>query len=188
MTEHGRQELAEWARAIRASDHEAFASLYEATHSALLRYAWTLIQDEDAGYDVLQEAYMKLWGMRRRIDPTRSLEALLFRIVRNIAYKRYRRRRHQLQLLRPLEEEAVASPITEEVHADMLAGRVKQWVAAMPPRRREVFELSRTSGLSHQEIAELLGVSPKTVNNHLVAALRELRDRLNAYNADQASS
>ena len=51
----------------------------------------------------------------------------------------------------------------------------------MPERRREAFRLSRYEGLSHEEIAPVMGLTPKTVNNHVVLALQHLRTRLRTY-------
>lgn len=177
--------LADLARAIRRSDAQAFAELYDALHPPLLRYAWSLTRDEEAGYDILQEAFLRLWKTRLRIDPDRSIEALLYRIVRNLAYKYNRRGKRHVSLLRMHQDHGAANHIAAELDADMLRERFADWVADMPARRREVFQLSRYSGLSHADISELLGISPKTVNNHLVAALRYLRDRLEACDPDR---
>jgi RNA polymerase sigma-70 factor (family 1) len=177
--------LTEWARALRASDQQAFTAIYEVLHSSLLRYSWRLTGDEEAGYDILQEAFLRLWKMRRRIDPEQSVEALLYRIVRNLAYKHNRRRKRQVSTNETIQDPPVPAQAAEVMDANTLQNYVARWVGAMPERRREVFELSRNSGLTHQEIADLLDISPKTVNNHIVAALRDLRDRLRAFDLNQ---
>ena len=58
------------------------------------------------------------------------------------------------------------------------------WIAALPPRQREAFCLSRYEGLSHDEIAAVMDLAPKTVNNHIVLALQTLRQRLHRHDAD----
>ena len=59
--------------------------------------------------------------------------------------------------------------------------RVEGWIEALPDRQREALRLSRVAGLTHQEVAEAMDLSARTVNNHLVRALRTLRDRVRAY-------
>jgi RNA polymerase sigma-70 factor (ECF subfamily) len=51
----------------------------------------------------------------------------------------------------------------------------------LPDRQREALLLSRYEGLSHAEIAEIMGVSPRTVNNHLVSALKSIRNNVVAF-------
>ena len=57
----------------------------------------------------------------------------------------------------------------------ILPKKLHEWVEQLPERQREAFELSRFEGLDHEEIAQVMQVSARTVNNHLVAALRQLR-------------
>ena len=68
-----------------------------------------------------------------------------------------------------------------EAEAKALDARLQAWIADLPDRQREALTLSRFDGLSHAEIADVMGVSPRTVNNHLVQALRTLRDRLHHF-------
>ena len=66
----------------------------------------------------------------------------------------------------------------------MLGDRVRAWIGELPPKRREAFWLSRADGLSYAEIATVTGTSVKTVENHIGAALRHLRDRLARFAPD----
>jgi DNA-directed RNA polymerase specialized sigma24 family protein len=60
-----------------------------------------------------------------------------------------------------------------------LAGTFRIWINELSDRRREAFELSRFEGLDHNEIADVMNLSVKTVNNHIVDALSHLRMRYN---------
>ena len=62
-----------------------------------------------------------------------------------------------------------------------LSEKFGEWIEQLPERQQEAFELSRFEGLSHTEIATVMEVSPKTVNNHIVAALRQLRSLYEEY-------
>ena len=178
------QQYAAWAAALRASDRQAFTALYDVLHPALFRYVWTLTQHEEVSYDIVQEAFVKLWQMRGRLDPERSVKALLFRIARNLAYQHHHRRRHEDRAREAWTEEMPSeAPPDVALAAQDLSAHLAAWIAEMPPRRREVFELSRLRHLSHHEIATVLDLSPKTVNNHIVEALRHLRTCLSAYDA-----
>lgn len=172
----------EWCRRIATSDIEAFEALFRALHPPLLRYAIGLTKDRDQADDFVQEAFVRVWEKRTSLDPSRSIRALLYRSVRNRAYNATRDR----QLHAEKHEELGAmtpSPIEPDALAQAVGfeGLLKRWIDLLPVRQREALTLSRYEGLNHSEIAEAMDVSPRTVNNHLVAALKTLRDHVNAY-------
>lgn len=178
-----------WTKRIRKSDHEAFAELYRATNEALLRYAWQLTHTEDAARDIVQEAYLKLWSVRNTLDPKRSLKSLLYTIVHNRAIN-YRRDRRQLVMISAadgMDWEPAHNSTEEQFELNLLNEQVHNWVEEMPPRRREAFLLSRMHDLSHQEIAEIMQLSPGTVNKHIVLGLNDLRNRLDPRKTRQKS-
>lgn len=173
---------------IRAADTRAFEAFFRATHSGLTRFADSLVRDSAVAADLVQEAYARLWERRADLDPTRSIKALVYRTVRNLAYNRARDRRTRADLLAehaagtPLATGVSDSPLPDaEADAKALDLRLTAWIEALPDRQREALTLSRFDGLSHAEIADVMGVSPRTVNNHLVQALRTLRDRLHHF-------
>ena len=177
--------FAQWARALRASDRRAFADLYAATFDPLYRYARTITRDDEAAADVLQDVYVRLWTVRDRLDPARSLRALLFGMVRNAALNHLRA--HHRRPFDPLGDFDPPAPLDgadDGVHAADLAGALRAWIDALPDRRREAFVLSRFEGLSHEEIAHVMDLAPKTVNNHIVLALQTLRQKLAAHDPD----
>lgn len=176
-----------WSGAIRAGDLVVFEAFFRATYSGVLRFAERLAPDGDAA-DLVQEAYGRLWERRVTLDPARSVRGLLFRTVRNLAYNRtrdVRTRRARLAERFAGSPQAYGHsphPKPDEVTGGVvLAERMRTWIAALPERQREALMLSRFEGLSHAEISEVMGVSPRTVNNHLVQALRVLRDRVRDY-------
>ena len=65
----------------------------------------------------------------------------------------------------------------DENESSRLEKKMSVWIDQLPDRQKEAFRLSRFDGLDHDEIAEVMSVSPKTVNNHIVAALSSLRHR-----------
>lgn len=172
----------QWSERLRQGDRTAYRAVFEATHDPLYRYAWRFTRDADAAYDVLQDVFMKLWLIHDRIDPDRSLKALLYQMVRNYAlnHERYKQRHATEPLEDVAYETGEASTITAEIDASDLEAQLRRWIADMPNRRREAFMLSRYEGLTHDEIARIMGLTPKTVNNHIVLALQYLRARRDA--------
>ena len=157
-------------------------------HPDLLRYALRLTRGEEVAYDIVQEAFVKLWQVRETLDPERSMKALLYRIVRNLSlnYQRMKRRQAMEQAALPVPDPASAPTAEQAFDAEVLGAHLGQWIETLPPRRREAFQLSRFEGLSHEEIAHVMELAPRTVTNHIMLALQHLRKRLRAFQASGA--
>ncbi len=180
--------FSQWSNRLRASDQQACSEIFEALHTPLLRYAIQLTRDEDAAYDVVQEAFIKLWTIRTKLDPERSLKALLFTIVRNKSLNHLRQiatQEARIAAMPPPESARQPTP-DETIDAKSLKERFREWISELPPKRREAFQLSRFEGLSHEEIADVMNLAPRTVTNHIMLALQQLRDRLQAYQTSGA--
>lgn len=165
-----------WSRKLWASDREAFADLFDAMHTPLLRYAARLTTEE-AAYDVVQEAFVSLWRMRASLDPDRSLKSLLYTLVRNEALNQRRAMRRRQDRHTEYSPSRQPSP-SDEVDSDALRTRMRAWIDDLPERQREAFRLSRFDDLTHDEIADVMDIAPRTVTNHVTKALQTLRDRL----------
>jgi len=175
--------LTGWFRGLVASDRTAFESLFRATYDGLMRFAEGIVGDEATAGDVVQEAFVRLWQRREEHDPTGSVKALLYRTVRNLALNVVRDggRRERL-LAENYEPPSRFAPAPDEALDERIVeDRLREWIAALPERQREALMLSRFEGLSHEEIARVMDVAPRTVNNHLVRALRTLRDLARAH-------
>ena len=175
----------ELAEGIRNSDRRAFDELFRAMYPRLVRFAFKITQDWNASCDITQDVFVMLWQQRNTLDPDRSVRAWLFRSVRNRSYN-YQRDRREIA-----DPEAVESlvdnnrapddmPVSTDGSKDsspnrQLQKKILEWIEELPERQREAFELSRYEGLFHHEIAGVMQVSVKTVNNHLTAALKHLR-------------
>lgn len=181
----------EWSRRLRASDATACTELFRALHAPLLRYAAQLVGRETEAYDVVQKAFIKLWQHRERLDPDQSLRAYLYQIVRNTAlnHKRGEKRRRDAHATAAASDGHVrqGASAPQALQARELRTHVRTWIDELPPKRREAFRLSRFEGLSHAEIADVMELVPRTVTNHIMLALRDLRDHLQAYEAEEAN-
>jgi RNA polymerase sigma-70 factor (family 1) len=174
---------AAWARRLAADDASALRALFEATYEPLWRSVMRLVGDDAVARDLAQDAFVRIWDRRATLDPSLSLRALLYRTVRNLALNQLRDEQTRRQLLADPESAEVSRPrrgpsAQQQMEASELAQRLQGFIAELPPRQQEALRLSRFDGLSHQEIADVMGCAPRTVNNHLVRALEQLRARL----------
>lgn len=155
----------------------------------LLRKYWPGVVDyvvrytehDDAAEDIAQELFLGLWQKKLTWKRQGSLRSFLYGVARNLARNRGRRWREvRLASLEKLDVDFVdtARSPSETAAEHELQARYEQAVSSLPARRQEIFTLARMHGLSYQEIAEVLDISPQTVANQMSAALADLRRML----------
>jgi len=164
---------------VRAGDEEAFDAVFRTWYPVLVRVAGALVHDPDAAEEVAQLVMHELWSRRHVLDADLSIRAYLLRSVRNRALNHLR----HLRVRRESEAEVEAlydapQASDQPVIAKELAAAVQIAFKDLPPRCREIFELSRVHGLKYAEIAETLAISEKTVEAQMGKALRIMRVRL----------
>lgn len=172
---------ADMALRIQKGDRNAFSDFFREMHPSCVRLAHSFVNDRDSAMDVVQDAFFKFWQKRDAIDPSRSINALIMTMVRRLSLNWLRDRGLPAE---PYEEQmsiAEAQVAVSQNGAAELNAAVERWMKELPPRQREAFEMSRFEGLSHAEIAEIMEVSSRTVNNHIVAALKYLRQKHKEY-------
>jgi RNA polymerase sigma-70 factor (ECF subfamily) len=163
---------------IREGDGEVLADLLELYWSPLVAYLSGLLTGRDEAEDVAQEAFLRLWAHRSDWSPSGSVRLLLYRIGRNLALNERRRIRIRLRSHRKLSlaEDSRINPTPEDVLEGRELGKaLEQALRSLPARRREVFELRQIHGLSVQDTADIMGLSPQTVKNQMGAAAADLR-------------
>lgn len=145
----------------------------------LVAYAQRLLGDVASAEDVVQHAFVRLWESKNPIPNGDDARALLYRVVRNLALNELRRDRIRNDWASDQWSDEPESVATSDLVERMeLRAAIEAAVDQLPPRRREIFILSRFHELSNDEIANILTVSPQTVANQLVAAMRTLRHLL----------
>lgn len=170
-------DLSDLLTQIGQGSARALQRLIDCAWPRLTRYAARELGDTDLAEDVVQEAFIYLWRRRTAWSPGGSPQAYLYRIVRNRLIDEKRKRcvrAHWARSQAHLEQPRHATP-AEELECNALVAVFDDAVRSLPDRRREAFNLVFLSGLSHQEAAEVMGVSKQTVSNQVTAALASVR-------------
>ena len=161
---------------IRSGNSEALGRLLKETWAPLVLYLHSILDSVEAAEDAAQESYVRLWEHRDRWK-SGSARAVVFRIGRNVALDLRRKAEVRRRWMRRHRRDPVLSPPTPEERASAgeLFQNFREALESLPPRRREVFELIRLRGQSHQDVAQVLDISYQTVANHLRLAMKDLR-------------
>jgi RNA polymerase sigma-70 factor, ECF subfamily len=164
---------------LRQGDEAAFDAIFRTWYAPLVRLAHGLLSSRAVAEEIVQDVMLELWRRREALAPDSSVQAYLYQSTRNRALNHLRHekveRRSEPQVTGP---SAAGAPAPAQLVADEIAVALREAVAALPDRTREVFELSRMHGLRYSEIALTLGISVKTVEAQMGRALRTLRERL----------
>lgn len=148
-------------------------------YAPLCRFSKGYVGTADAARDVVQEVFINIWTGRESFYIHTSVKAYLYQAVRNRSLnevmKRKRYQSFEEEYIK--EEELKRVPETEE-NADELTRKIWQIAEEMPEKRKAVFTLYREHGLSYHEIADILGITRKTVENQMGRALKFIRERL----------
>ena len=159
---------------ISEGDESAFRTFFGYYYPKVKSFMLTLIDNEEDVNDLSQNIFVKLWLIRSSLGKLRSAGAYLYRMCRNAAIDYGRTHKVKVPFT-DAHDSAESYPLDEDYFAKERQLQIDGVVERMPFKRREVFKLSRNEGMSNDQIAHSLGISKKTVENHINAALKELR-------------
>lgn len=163
---------------VSCGDEYAFKRLYEHYSSSIYRVAHRYLHSADAAEDIVQEIFLAIWNKRADLAKILAFEHYLLVMTRNLCLKH----------IKDLAKESAAhvafstsandaeSEGNENYHA-MLENVIGQ----LPAQQKRVIELAKIQGMSHEKIAGLLNLSASTVNNHITAAVKSIKLRLQQY-------
>jgi RNA polymerase sigma-70 factor (family 1) len=170
----------ELAKMLALGDQTAFAEIYNRYKFILYNHAWNKTRDKQEAQDTLQEVFAMIWSKRATITIGNNLSGYLYTCVRNhILNVIVRRNTHNKYTSSILEFEQTGAVFTDHlVRENQFKALIDREIAALAPRMRQVFELSRKQHLSHKQIAEIMGTSEETVKKQMSRALKALRLKL----------
>lgn len=170
-------------RAIQQQDQQAFQEFYLGNYRFFLLVSYKYLHDEGMAMEIVNDVFVTIWEDAAKIIIQSSLKAYIHRAVINRSLnalaKLKKDKQGQAELVH-LPQETSESRAMEE---NELKVRLYQEIDQLPEQCRKVFKLSRFEGKKKQEIADQLGLSVKTVKNHLNRALKTLHKVLGDWKA-----
>ena len=168
-------------RRLNAGDRQCFEACYRFYYKGLCSFAsrWVSLPVAE---DIVQDTMLYIWENRDRLMEELSLKGLLFMIVRNKSLDRITSQKVHSRVHQQLEKRFADQFDSPDFYLGTeLARLYREALAQLPEQTRRIFEMSRRMGMTHQQIAAELGVSPQTVNYHISQALRTLGVALKDY-------
>jgi RNA polymerase sigma-70 factor (family 1) len=166
---------------LKKGDMLAFDQIYELYSHKLFSFVFRILKDETEADDVVQEVFVKIWESREKLGDYKLLNSYIFTIAYNNSIDLIRKKINNNKYLEHLKISATINftpSIVSQIEFDELNNEVEKLIVKLPERQKQVYLLHREEGLTYPEIAERLGISKNTVENHMVKALKYLRHNL----------
>ena len=164
-------------------DGNAFTSLFHLYKHKLFSYVLALSESEMLAEDIVQDVFLKLWNEHESLADINNFGSYVFRMSKNHAINHFRRMSHETLIISELFQ---INPSSHNQVEDIIALKeteklLESIINRLPAQQKSVYNLSRVDGKSHNEIADLLNISPHTVRNHIIQAMSAIRTQLRGH-------
>ncbi|MBD0832569.1 RNA polymerase sigma factor [Aestuariibaculum sediminum] len=164
---------------LKKGDKQALTELYNRYWKTLYISSYNLLKNKELCEEIIQDVFIDVWNYKENLQIKISLKSYLYACVRYKVFSEFRKNKIQsVELMEGLNDRfQYATPETKLMHEELVM-QIDAIVKTLPERCQEVYLLSRNQQLSHKEISEKLGISTKTVENHITLALKTIRSSL----------
>lgn len=168
---------------IRAGDEEAFDILFKEYYSNLCRFGWRYVKSKAVAEEVVQDVFTYIWENRSDWKPLGTVRGYLYKSVKHraIDYLKHQQVADQYLDLMKAEINYVTIDINDEQEEANLRESIAKAIENLPERGKMVFKLHRYDGLSYKEIAQVMDISVKTVENQMTRVFKLLRQDLSHF-------
>ena len=148
--------------------------------SRLYRMAFRLMINREEAEDIVQEVYVKLWGMRNQLNSYNSIEALAVRITRNLCLDNLRRRKVNQNAMKAeqMKEEMHSVSPAEQLEKKEEAEMIHTLIAALPEPQRSLVHLRHLEGKEYEEISEMVNMNVNAIRVSISRARKQMREML----------
>ena len=165
---------------LKIGDEKAITMMYEKYAEKLYISAYNMLKNKEASEDIIQEVFISIWNKKETLEVKTTLKSYLYACVAYKVYSHFRKNKEnfKVELLEGFNTQVqYLNPETKLIQ-DEFINHINSIIDALPPRCKQVFQMSREEQLSHKEIALKLNISTKTIETHITKAIKALRTSL----------
>lgn len=171
------EDIPELQRRIYTGDTQAFKELYDSFSTPLLQLALAIVHNREMAEEIVADVFIQVWKKRKNLDQVQHLKWYLYAATRNISLNYLRKYAHKktasLDEVSMPEYALQPTPEAVLISNDMLR-HINTAISELPPQCRLIFKLVKEDELKYREVAALLNISIKTVENQVGIALKKL--------------
>lgn len=176
---------------IAKGDQKKFTQLMEITSDDLLWFAIGFLKNKEVAEEVVSDVFVKIWNNRTQLESILNLKSYLFICVRNGCLSHLRSIKNEkiisIESVSEFQFSQVEGPENDIIEKEKI-DQIYAAIETLPCKCKMAFTLAKINGLKYKEIAEVLGVTEKTVNNHLVLAVKKITEVLNVTKKEKAKT
>ncbi|MBD3287810.1 RNA polymerase sigma-70 factor [candidate division KSB1 bacterium] len=174
---------AEHIKKIKKGDVRSFELLFNSYAESLLKFAVRYVHDLNIAEDIIQNVFMTVWKYRSELQEQKNIKSYLFTITKNQCLKYIRHNKvEQEYAARELSTESESTTPLDIVQEKETRHSINNAIQELPEKCRIIFCMNRFDRLTYAEIAEIQGISIKTVETQMMRALKYLRKKLSHLN------
>ncbi len=164
---------------LREGDERAFQAMFLKYYPAMCNFARQYLNDHELAEETAQDMFVKIWEKRASLNIETSVKHYFFRSIRNHCLNQIQHEKIKKQYAKVVLESSHQDINPDQYYLEVdLIERIEKCIESLPPKRKEIFRLSREQGMKYKEIADTLAISVKTVEAQMGLALKHLRDEL----------
>lgn len=169
---------------------ETYIFLFREYYVSLCAYSRRYVGRKDIAEEIVSDTFLKMWESRKTLTITTSIKSYLFQAVCNNSLNYLRKLKYENQLKAYFQEiasenigfESTAPELEEQsLLMENVGQKIEEAVSRLPEQQQRAFRLKRMEGKKTREVAEIMGLSVKTIEMHLAKASLHLREYLKDY-------
>lgn len=166
---------------IKKSDCKSFESLFSVYYDPLCNFAYLFVQDRRIAEEVVSDVFLNIWNKRLKINIELNIKSYLYKSTKNASISRLRKHQPHLVLLdEHRAESGFDTPETLMIQAEKRE-YINKIIQSLPKKAGLVFRMHKVDGFKYREIAQILSISEKTVENHMGNSIKHLRKLAQSY-------
>jgi len=168
-------------RIARFDDQQAYRELYTSLYPSLYHFILEMIKSRQIAEEIISDVFIKIWEKRKALEEIHNLRVYCFVAAKNLTLNQLEKQKRTATC--NLDEYAAhlhsmsVDPEQMMITAEMFR-RLNLAIQELPPKCRLIFKLIKEDGLSYKEVAHLLQLSPKTIENQMTIALKRISESI----------
>lgn len=167
-------------KGFSSGDPKAFRLVYDRYWPMVYRIAMQYMRSSQEAEEAVQDIFLRLWKYRESIQSGDHLKGYLVKISYSVLVRLWHNRKAVISVAL-MEANQLAQEDADQLVYQEFFNLASDAIQQLPEKRRQIFLMSREDQMTYDEIAQTLGISKKTVENQMTAALKFLKEKLISY-------
>ncbi len=161
---------------IKKGDKKSFEALFSLYYDVLCNFAYLFVQDHQVSEEAVSDVFVNIWHKKEKIDIHLNVKAYLYKSTKNAVLSYTRKQKLDTVNIEEYQDSKnTETPETLLLKAEK-TDHLHQIINTLPKKAGLVFRMHKVDQMKYREIAEILGISEKTVENHMGNSIRHLKN------------